>query len=137
MIVNDNKISKKTLRDITGWETSHKNMWLGEISIRDYPKSPIPKRLEEIFEVEKKKRGLDYVGLHYISTEDLKRACPVEIEVGELGWADYENNICHVVESELFGEEKTIEVALHELKHFYLGPHPWAEEKSGQISEHP
>ncbi len=128
MIVNDNKISKNTIRDITGWEVSTRNMWLGEISIRNYPASPIPEKLKEVFEVEKKKRGLNYVKLYYISTVDLKRMCPVEIEVGELGWADYENNICHVVESERFGEEKTREVALHELKHFYLGPHPWSGE---------
>ena len=64
--------------------------------------------------------------LRCIASEEVKKKCQL-VSVGSLGWADIENNIIYVVESDE-GLKVTMEVLLHEMRHITDGPHPWPEE---------
>ena len=87
-----------------------------------------PPFVKGAFEAVRAKKGLDHVTLRYILAIVVKSYCSELAFIGEFGCADYDTNTCYVVESD-FGEEVSMMVALHELRHFYDGPHPWPEER--------
>lgn len=104
-------------------------IFIGNTPLSKMPDADPPEELREAFDVAKKAKELDHVKLHYILAIVAKSYSPALAEVGELGCAEYDTNTCYVVESERGGKETTKKVALHELRHFYDGPHPWLEEK--------
>lgn len=101
---------------------------LNETTLSMMPASNPPEEVIAVFNAIKNLKGLNHITLHYISSKDAKKYCPGLTFIGEIGEADYNTGTCHVVESDA-GIFTTMFVALHELRHFYDGPHPWPEEK--------
>jgi len=92
-----------------------------------------PDLLQEAFEKEIWDHGLIYLEMKYLLQEtlnaELRKVSPeAAFECGEMGEALFGQNLIVVVESHQ-GVETTIKTMLHEVRHFYDGPHPWLEEK--------
>ena len=103
---------------------------IGNVFLVEMPTAPVPKKVKNAWVSEMKKRNLK-VKLKYITANTVKgivKKAGGNIRIGNIGLAVYSTNTAYVVESEN-GIEETIATALHELRHFYDGPHPWKEEE--------
>ena len=102
-------------------------IFINDKPIIDCPYYPAPKYVQEGFDFIKTHLGLFHINLHFVPTSWSKQILP-NMEIGKLGYACYRNNTCYVFESERGDIYTELSVAIHELRHFVDGAHPWVEE---------